>query len=78
MRFFFTQGQRLKFQYLNWRGNEHKYVVDVEELTWGAPENRWYLSGQVVTRDGDSREEMGPNRRRSFHVEKVLHPEVVE
>ena len=31
----------------------------------------WMVSGQVVTRDGDPRPDMGPTRRRSFELVRM-------
>jgi hypothetical protein len=66
----------LMFEYINWRGVLHVYVirpdvVEAQRLTFGKPDPKWYLNGQVVTRDGDPRPEMGDNRRRSFELTKI-------
>jgi hypothetical protein len=66
---------RLKFRYRNWRGVEHEYVIEPESVTFGTPDHRWYLNGEVVTRDGDPRPEMGPTRRRSFHLAELCDVE---
>lgn len=66
---------RVTFDYVNWRGDSHTYVIDPEGFEFaaynGANTDRWYLHGQVVTRDGDPREDMGPTRRRSFEIDGI-------
>jgi hypothetical protein len=57
---------RLKFRYVNWRGDEHVYIIEPEEKL-SVTRGKLMLSGQVVTRDGDERKDMG-NRRRSFEL----------
>lgn len=75
----------LKFTYVNWREEEHVYVVIPEKLELGPyhphgidsrPEATyvWALHGNVVTRDGDTRPTMG-TRRRTFILEGIREPE---
>lgn len=58
---------KLKFDYTNWRGEDHTYVVVVEKVEHGPfqpegidnrpdAEKRWALHGNVVTRDGSPRQ----------------------
>jgi len=76
----------LKFKYTNWRGNDHEYVISperggLEQYTatmTGRDGAAWMVSGDVVTRDGDVREGMGDNRRRSFELIKMRDIEEVE
>lgn len=77
----------LEFGYVNWRDEFHQYVVDVESFEFGEygpqgktgrdVEPRWVMNAHVVTRDGDSREDMGPTRRRTFLMEKMTDVERV-
>lgn len=66
---------KVEFDYVNWRGQDHHYVIVTESFVFGMygegviPE--WHLNGNVVTRDGDIRPEMGPTRRRSFLLHKM-------
>jgi hypothetical protein len=83
----------LKFDYKNWKGEEHTYVIaldmrDAFRMQFMKPgvlgrevsaeEMTWHVSGNVVTRDGDPRTEMGPTRRRSFILTKMRNIEEVE
>lgn len=61
----------LVFDYINWRGEQHQYAMQVESISFGSPDARWYLNGWLVTRDGDPRPEMEGNRRRSFLLTDV-------
>lgn len=74
----------LKFRYTNWRGDEHTYVIDVEQLKVGLYRRSstevgpsWLLHGYVVTRDGDPRPDMGSNRRRTFLLSGIKDIEEV-
>lgn len=73
----------LEFDYVNWRGDDHHYVIEPEGLTWEeypgdvSPEG-WFVHGMVVTRDGDPRKDMGPARRRSFRLVKMKNLMEVE
>lgn len=63
----------LKFRYVNWRGNDHEYVIEPEPVLTLDRHNDeegpfWQIHGDVVTRDGDTRTEMMPTRRRSFKL----------
>ena len=69
---------QLEFQYLNYHGRNHVYLIEVEGMdfklgvrTESAIEDAWYINGNVVTRDGDTRPEMGPTRRRSFRLDRM-------
>lgn len=73
---------RLKFRYNNWRGDDHEYVIDVESVEFGpydkgggTPRPReqwaWVIHGDVVSRDGDTRPDMGPTRRRTFLITDI-------
>ena len=64
----------LEFDYVNWKGDPHRYVIKTESLTYGQPDKHWYINGDLITRDGDPREDMGPTRRRSFKVSAILNP----
>ena len=78
--------RHLKFKYVNWRGDDHEYVIEVEAVAYGKydsagadrgnPEN-WVIHGMVITRDGSSRPDMGPTRRRTFLLNKIRNPEEV-
>jgi hypothetical protein len=68
----------LRFDYVNWHGRLHTYVVEPESIEFDinhAEEShrcKWLLHATVVTRDGDPRTEaMGDNRRRSFIFERL-------
>lgn len=71
----------VEFEYDNWRGNNHKYVVMIESIKFertpvgppGSSEHQemFALHGWVITRDGDSRPDMGPTRRRTFILQKI-------
>lgn len=76
----------LRFRYVNWRGVDHEYVVQVEGSTLGIEfrdgrpprdPNTLFLHGEVITRDGDRRPEMGPTRRRSFEWDKLRAVSIV-
>jgi hypothetical protein len=79
----------LKFQYKNWKGVEHEYVVDFArgwKPGWAISkrdsdshpcEPHLVMSGEVIERDGDSRPEMGDNRRRTFIASEMRNIEVV-
>lgn len=70
--------RRVKFNYTNWRGDEHEYEIIVEAVEFGPYDKggfddsrdrddwMWVMHGHVVTRDGDERKDMGPTRRRTF------------
>lgn len=80
--------QRLAFDYVNWRNEHHRYVVEVEDLEFveiGEHGHKfadadttvrwqWALNTRVITRDGDPRPEMGPTRRRTFLFDKIINP----
>jgi hypothetical protein len=75
---------QIEFEYTNWKGRRHTYVVVPEAVAYGpytgmgydqreGAECQWVLHGDVVTRDGDSRPEMD-TRRRTFVLEAVQNP----
>ncbi len=52
----------------------YRYVIQPTGVEYGrfngAETDRWYLHGQLISRDGDRREfELGRNRRRSFEID---------
>jgi hypothetical protein len=62
----------LCFDYNNWRGEDHQYVVLPESIEFGEYRGDvngeregscWLLHADIVTRDGDTRPEMGARRR---------------
>lgn len=68
-------GRFLQFEYTNWRGEEHLYVIDPEErLQFFAPIDAtvetWFLSGTVQMMDGHDRE---GHPRRSFELAKIRY-----
>lgn len=75
----------LKFDYVNWRGERHEYIIVpqgepiTEQYTrQGQGDTKTlYLHGQLITRDGDPRIELGPSRRRSFEISRLENLEVV-
>lgn len=65
-------GDLLSFDFVNWHGRNHRYLIAPEKIELAfTPENEdeptWVLHGEVITRDGDPRPEMG-NRRRTFRM----------
>lgn len=71
----------LKFRYVNWRGDDHEYVIEPkldDRAAISYRDGHWCLSGMVVTRDGDPRPGMGPTRRRTFEIAKMRDIEEVE
>lgn len=78
-------GQHVQFKYTNWREHEHTYRVVVESFEFGYYEaggvstdgsEKWVMHAQVVTRDGDFRQEMD-TRRRTFLLEGIRDLEVI-
>lgn len=68
--------QILAFNYTNWQGDDHYYVVEPVSIGVGVSESaddvgKLVLHARVITRDGDIREELGNYRRRTFAVEKI-------
>lgn len=65
----------LAFDYTNWRGDDHYYIVEPESIGVGQhiaeDEGKVVLNAFIVARDGDIRKEMGKVRRRTFVVEKL-------
>jgi hypothetical protein len=72
----------IEFEYMNWRDNLHTYVVQPEGVAIGTydpgghssdpADSTFVLHGTVVTRDADTRPEMGDNRRRTFIIQKIV------
>lgn len=68
----------IEFDYVNWRGDDHRYVLAVESFEFRSygqagidpsAEPQWVLHGHIVSRDGDTRPELADhpgNRRRTF------------
>lgn len=78
----FRTGQVVSFDYVNWRGDEHRYQVVVESIELGpydesgmhrAADTNWVMHGSVLTRDQDPRPDMGPTRRRTFLLNNVAN-----
>lgn len=73
----------LKFQYVNWRGDEHEYVIRPQNIVFARypatdegeeeEQEHWVLNGWIVTRDGDPRSELEleGERRRSFILTEI-------
>lgn len=78
----------IRFRYVNWRGDEHEYVIDVESIEYGRYDAggygqgqrlQWVLNGFVVTRDGEERrDEKGNQMRRTFMLDGITDPEMRE
>lgn len=75
----------VKFVYINWHDHQHTYVILPESIEFGHPgdatgpdEQEWMFHGELVTRDGDPRPQMGPTRRRSFRVRDMLNVHTLE
>lgn len=73
----------LKFQYRNWRGEEHTYVIeptgaDVSPPSFDHEPNRVMLHGNLISRDGDERCDLGISRQRSFVLVNMRLMEEVE
>lgn len=72
----------IEFDYVNWRGEDHHYLVEVEGVECGpydaggthaahSPDDvHWVMNGIVVTRDGEVRETQD-NGRRTFLLGKI-------
>jgi hypothetical protein len=74
----------VKFRYQNWHGDTHWYVVKPESIEFGVPgdphsgnEREWLFHGETVTRDGDTRPDMGA-RRRTFLLYGIERLEILE
>lgn len=74
----FQELSLIQFDYTNWKGNDYTYVIATEGVSFGQPDRVWYLNGDIVTRDGDPREDMGTTRRRSFIIAGIRNLEVLE
>jgi hypothetical protein len=73
-------GLCLRFNYKNWRGEEHEYLIDPEPhslgLRWeGDHEGSWVISGRCLLRDGEQRPDWP---RRTFKVVDMKDVEEVE
>lgn len=83
--------QLIQFEYENWRGEQHEYVIEPESVVLGLYDaggshrdspNRednlqLVLHGMIVTRDGDTRPHLG-SRRRTFLIRKMRAIRVLE
>jgi hypothetical protein len=80
--------KRVKFMYRNHRGDLHWYVVKPESIEFGPYDNNgsgarpveeynWVFHGKVITRDGDTRPDMG-TRRRTFLIGSMERLEIFE
>ena len=82
----------VRFTYCNWRGDVHEYVVKPESIELGPydgggyhsndregepSDQHWVFHGEVVTRDGDTRPDMG-TRRRTFLLGSIDRLEIME
>lgn len=76
----------LAFDYVNWRGDDHHYLIEPEgppsfelgPFVEGRPVYRaWCVSGSVIERDGVTRSAAGTNRR-TFAVDKMRDVQEVE
>lgn len=78
----------VKFRYRNHRGDLHWYVVKPESIEFGPHDNHgtgarpeeeynWVFHGEVVTRDSDTRPDMG-TRRRTFLIGSMERLEIME
>lgn len=79
----------LKFDYKNWRGDDHTYVIELNakdpfNLTYKGesvrqhPEHAkkgWHISGACISRDGELRD---GSPRRSFLLKDMRNVEEVE
>lgn len=75
--------KKLIFGYTNWKGKEYTYKIECESIEYGpyfnsgiarTGEKTWVLNGYLLTRNGDPRDELGPNlgnRRRTFLMHKM-------
>lgn len=81
--------KNLRFDYINWRGELHTYVIKPLRLNWGKckchrsnPDlESWNITGVVVTRDGDARAGLGTepgNRTRTFAVTRMIGMEEID
>lgn len=68
-------GTHVQFDYENWRGERHTYIVAVEGFEWGEfassgkSGTHMVMHGYVAYRDGKARPGVHP--RRTFVVEKL-------
>jgi hypothetical protein len=50
---------RLKFQYVNWRGEDYEYEIEPHSIVFQNPKGHragWYLIGRCVRRDSKPRD----------------------
>lgn len=73
-----TPPRQVEFTYCNWKGRNGHYVVQLEPgslkfepIAHLDGEEHWTISGDIITRDGDPRPEMGPTRRRTFIIDRI-------
>jgi len=74
----------VQFIYTNWKGDTYNYVVKPESIEYAVPgdphsgnKKEWLFHGEVVTRDGDTRPDMG-TRRRTFKLYGMRQLEIME
>jgi hypothetical protein len=74
----FWGAARVKFEYVNWHGRRHEYVIDVKTIELQRDDGKlvWTLNGDTVTRDGRPRLDMG-SRRRTFVLDEIKQLEVL-
>jgi hypothetical protein len=73
----------LKFKYVNWRGEDHEYLLkpEPESLTVHAnKQSHWTISGRVIERDGKPHPHSdGIVRvRRTFELHKIRNLQEIE
>lgn len=80
----------VRFEYTNYKDERHTYVIKPESIEFAPyPDNGsrtaeylgrdpvWLFHGEVVTRDGDTRPDMG-TRRRTFVLNGIERLEILE
>jgi hypothetical protein len=78
----------VRFRYRNWKGDMYTYAIKPESIELAvydhstgrqveSGEPTWLFHGEVVTRDGDTRPDMG-TRRRTFALYKMEALEILE
>lgn len=60
----------IKFEYVNWKGNLHTYVIEPKDLTLDEETGLWMLNGTLVKRDLDPRPRI-QDRSRSFVLTQI-------
>jgi hypothetical protein len=77
----------IQFRYCNWHGDEHTYVIVVEDFEYGPydragladnpNDKRMVVHGQCLLRDERLRRDMWPWTRRTFLVELMEEVRVI-